>query len=305
MSTIGITGGTGFVGQHLSALLVSKGYKVIIFTRGDSKAGAGDISYAHMDATRQECDTTALGKIDAMVNMAGAGIADERWTEKRKQEIVESRVNLTGFLVAQMKQHATACKTFVSASATGYYGGDRGDARSFTETSIPANNFLGNTCRDWEDEAHKAEAFARTVILRFGIVLGKESGAFPILAKPLSFGIKPTLGSGTQIVSWIEVDDLAKMILFALEKKEVTGIYNAVAPKPVTHGTLMDTIGKVKGGIHIPVPAPAFALKIILGEMSIEILQSCTVSAQKILDAGFTFDHPDILSATKAILGKG
>ncbi len=305
MATIGITGGTGFVGQHLSRLLVSKGYQVIIFTRGQAKAAQGNIAYAHLDATKQECDTDALGKLDAIVNLAGAGIADERWSDKRKKEIVESRVNFTDFLVAQMKLFAPNCKTFISTSATGYYGGDRGDARPFTETSIPSSDFLGNTCQQWEDAAHKTEPTVRTVILRFGIVLGKESGAFPVLSRPLSFGIKPILGSGTQMVSWIEVDDLARMIVFALEQKELTGIYNAVAPTPVTHRTLMNTIGKVKGGIHLPVPAPAFALKIILGEMSIEVLQSCTVSAQKIQDAGFTFNYPDIVSATKAILGKG
>jgi len=305
MATIGITGGTGFVGTNLSRLLVSKGYQVIIFTRGQAKAAQGKVAYAHLDATKQECDTDALGKLDALVNMAGAGIADERWSDKRKQEIVTSRVDLTRFLVSRLKTHAPGCKTFVSASATGYYGGDRGDARPFTETSIPSSDFLGTTCRAWEEAAQEAETIARTVILRFGIVLGKESGAFPLLVKPLSFGIKPTLGSGIQVVSWIEVTDLARMILYALEQQKLTGIYNAVAPTPVAHKTLMNTIAKEKGGIHIPAPAPAFVLQIMLGEMSKEILQSCTVSAQKILDAGFTFSYPDIASATKAILDKG
>jgi uncharacterized protein (TIGR01777 family) len=304
MKTIGITGGSGFVGSHLTVLLVSKRYEVVIFSRDTAKDPGKMVTYAHWDAERGECDVNALKKVDAVVNLAGAGIADERWSEKRKREIVNSRVKGTNFLVSQLKQYAPGCKTFVAASAMGYYGPDSEDAIPFTETSPPGEDFLGDTCRQWEGASQKASEFARTVILRFGIVLGKESGAFPKFAKPMSFGIAPVLGSGKQVMSWIEINDLARLILFALEHEEISGVYNAVSPNPVTCRELMKTIALVKGGIKIPVTIPVFLLKIALGEMSSEVLKSCTVSAQKILSTGFIFDHPGIQGAVKAILTK-
>jgi NAD dependent epimerase/dehydratase family enzyme len=140
--------------------------------------------------------------------------------------------------------------------------------------------------------------------LRFGIVLGKEKGAFPRFAKPLSYGILPILGSGKQTVSWIEVTDLARLILFALENEQLSGIYNAVAPNPVSQKKLMETIAGIKGGVRIPVPVPAFVLKILLGGMSVEILKSCTVSADATLASGFHFNYPEINSVVSAILNR-
>ncbi len=303
MKTIGITGGTGFVGRHLTTLLINKGYNVVIFTRNAPKDRINQqLTYAHWDADKRECDINALKELQAVVHLAGAGIADKRWTEKRKKAIFDSRVTGTDFLVSQLKDYAPGCKTFIAASATGFYGPDQEEKIPFTETALPYNDFLGNTCKQWEMASQKASEFARTVILRFGIVLGKESGAFPQFAKPVSFGIMPVLGSGNQRVSWIAVNDLARLVVFALEHDRMTGVFNAVAPNPVSHRLLMSVIAKEKGGLKIPVPVPAFLLKILLGEMSAEVLKSCTVSAQKTMDTGFTFQHPDISSAVKTIL---
>ncbi|MBS1687457.1 MAG: TIGR01777 family oxidoreductase [Bacteroidetes bacterium] len=302
MKTIGITGGTGFVGKHLSKLLLSKGYELIIFTRHPKPSEKQNLTYAAWDPEKGTCDANALQKLDAAIHLAGAGIADKRWTETRKQEIVNSRVQGTKFLVSMLRQHAPNCKTLVSASAIGYYGPDRDGTPPFKETNVYYNDFLGNTCYKWEHEARAAEDIMRTIIFRFGIVLGKESGAFPQFAGPQSFGIVPILGSGRQVVSWIEVDDLARMITYALEHTDMKGSYNAVAPNPVTHKTLMKTIARTKGGIKIPIPVPSFALKIALGEMSEEVLKSCTVSAQKIQATGFTFQYDTIDKAVKAIL---
>ncbi len=300
---VGITGGTGFVGGHLSRLLLNEGHRVIIFTRHIPVKTVGDqISYAHLDAEKGKCDLQALKQVTVMINLAGAGIADKRWTAARKKEIVDSRVATTNFLVKQLKAFAPDCTIYISSSATGYYGPDKVGGAPFTEAAPPYNDFLGDTCSQWETASQEAASFLRTVILRFGVVLGKESGAFPKFAAPLSFGIMPLLGGGAQMMSWIEVNDLARLILFAMEQRQLSGIYNAVAPNPVTYRQLSSTIASAKRSLSIPLPVPAFLLKMALGELSTELLKSCTASAQKTLSTGFSFHCPDITSAVNAIL---
>jgi uncharacterized protein (TIGR01777 family) len=305
MKKIGITGGTGFVGQHLTSLLIDKGYEIVIFTtRVAKKPVTKQLTYAHWNPGNGACDINSLKNIDAVVHLAGAGLADKRWTAKRKKEIVDSRVKSTDFLVARLKSYAPRCKTLIATSATGFYGSDNGHNAPFTETSPSSNDFLADTCSKWEAASQQACDFLRLVTLRFGIVLGKESGAFPAFSSPMAFGIMPILGWGRQVVSWIEVDDLARFILFALEHQDLSGTYNAVTPTPVTHRQLINTIADAKWGVRIPVPVPAFLLKAVLGELSNEVLKSCTVSAEKTIKTGFKFDHPDIKSAVNAILGK-
>ena len=305
MKKIGITGGTGFVGRNLTALLIRKGYEVVIFTTHNANTRGRHkqhISYSYWDPEKEECDINALKSLDAMVNLAGAGIADKRWKEKRKKEIVDSRIKSTKFLVSMLNAHAPACKTFITASATGFYGPDSHYSSSFTETAPPFNDFLGNTCKQWEAASEDISDTKRRVVLRFGIVLSKGGGAFQQFVNPMSMGVLPILGSGGQVVSWIEMHDLVRLILFSLEHEQVKGIYNAVAPGHVSNRKLMNTIAAQKGGIKIPFHVPSALLKVLLGEMSIEVLKSCTVSADKIINAGFIFDHPDIESAVKAIL---
>jgi hypothetical protein len=298
---IGITGGTGFVGRHLSALLVGAGYKVTILGRKAlPEAGNPKLGYAQWDATKGIVDAAALGQLDALVHLAGAGIADKRWTAARKQEIYDSRILGTRFLVEQLRLHAPKCKQLVAASAIGWYGEDRAGDPAFTEEAPAAKDFLGTTCQAWEAETLKAAASMRTTLLRFGIVLGKESGAYPKLVQPLRFGVAPILGSGKQIISWVHVADLCHMIVFSLEH-ELQGVYNAVAPKPVSNRQLMQTLQQVRGGFSIAVPVPAFALELLMGEMSIEVLKSCTASARKIEDAGFKFSYADIVGAVQEL----
>lgn len=301
METIGITGGTGFVGRHLTALLLSKGYKVVIFTRNPEKKKAhNSIEYSYWVPSQNRCDHTALKKLDAVVHLSGTPI-NKRWTTQVKRDIVSSRVHDTKFLVTQLKREAPKCKTFIAASGIGYYGADKGSA-PFTETDAPANDFLGDTCVQWEYESMEAANRMRTIIYRFGLVMGKEDGAFPRFAKPASFGILPILGTGNQVMSWIHIDDLANLLLFGINNREMNGVYNAVSPEPISQKDLMKTIAAAKGGIKIPTPVPEAALKLLLGEMSIEVLKSATVSASKLLDTGFKFQYPEIEPAVKAIL---
>ena len=305
MATIGITGGTGFVGRHLTHLLVDKGYNVVIFTRSvANKTPQKQVSYVHWNSDTGECDINGLKSIDAIVHLAGTGLANKRWTEARKRRIVDSRVKVTDFLVARLKEFGTGCHTFIAASAMGIYGPDRDTHGAFTETDPPYNDFLANTCKQWEASSRKAEEFTRTVILRFGIVMGHDDGAFPEFERPMNFGIVPIIGSGHQMISWIEIEDLARLIVFAIEHKQMSGVYNAVTPYPVSQMQLMQTIAHEKGGFKVRIPAPPFMLRLMLGEVAGELLKSCTVSGEKILSAGFNFYHPSITGAVKSILGK-
>lgn len=303
MQTIGITGGTGFVGHHLTQLLRDNGYRVIIFTRDMHKVSRlENVKYSFWSPAEKKFDLTYFKELHAVIHLAGAGVADKRWTKRRKKEILSSRVNGTRFLIERLKEHAPQCKIFIAASAIGFYGIDKKNVIPFHEDHEPAADFLADTCKQWELESLKAAKFARTVILRFGMALGKDDGAFPQFSKPQSFGIMPILGNGRQIISWIHVDDLCNLILWTLRNENVSGIFNAVAPHPVSNKRLMDTIANIKGGIKIPVPVPSIFLEIGLGELATEVLKSCTVSADKIQQAGFTFQYPEIKLAVKDIL---
>lgn len=303
MRTIGIFGGSGFVGAHIAKQLRERGDAVIIFSRSPRESEAG-IRYAQWDPKAKSIDANALAGLDGVVSLAGAGVVDKRWTKAYKQEIRDSRVESTHFLHQQLAQHAPACKTFVAASATGYYGPDRAARGAFKEPDDPFHDYLADVCRQWEEASRACSDRYRTSVIRIGIVLGLEGGAYPQFAGPQRFGIMPILGSGRQVVSWIHVEDLAALFLRALDDESWRGVYNGVAPSPVTQATIMKTIASVKGGIRIPVPVPGFALRIGLGESAIEVLKSCTVSAQHVLASGFGFRFRDIRNAVADLEGK-
>lgn len=303
MQTIGITGGTGFIGHHLTDLLLKQGYRIIIYTRDMHKVSRKpNIKYSYLCPAEQKFDLSWFKDLDAVINLAGAGIADKRWTTKRKKEIVDSRVQGTTFLIDKLKSHAPNCKTFISASAIGYYGNDKDEHPPFQENDAAASDFLGTTCKLWEDAAHIATERMRTIILRFGIVLGAENGLFPQLEKPQNFGIVPMLGNGRQTISWIHILDLCRAIERALVDEKMMGIYNAVAPKTATQKEIMKCIAKEKKGIMLPIFVPNILLKIGLGELAAEATKSTTVSAQKILATGFNFQFPEIKLAVKDLL---
>lgn len=302
MKTVGITGGTGFVGTRIAQLLVAQGCEVIIFSRGKGEAPQPGINYAHWDPQKKECDTAALARVEGLINLAGAGIADKRWTTARKKEITGSRVAGTHFLVQQLQQYGERCIKYVAASAIGYYGPDKEGNPPFTEESPAHNGFLGQVCSQWEAASQQAAAICPVALIRIGVVLGREAGAFPRLTGPLKFGVMPIPGNGRQVVSWIWIDDLARLFVFVLQQDNVRGVYNGVAPHSVTYETLMRAVAKVKGGVAIPVRVPPVMLKLALGEMSTVILDSCTVSADKTLSAGFAFDKPCIEPALETIM---
>lgn len=300
MQTVLITGGTGMIGQSLAKQLLANGYEVIILTRNPKRSSRPNLSYAKWNIEKEEIDEEALAKVNCIVHLAGEGVAEKRWTIKRKQAIVDSRVQSGNFLVKVLQKNKYQVTTFIAASAIGWYGPDTSHslANGFKETDTADNSYLGNTCKLWEEStAPIANMGIRLVRLRIGIVLHKNGGALAEFLKPAKFALAPILGNGQQIISWIHFQDLCRMFQYAIENNTLHGVYNAVAPHPVSNKKLVFTIAKNTYPIYFPSMVPAFLLKIILGEMSIEVLKSTNVSAQKIQEAGFVFNYPNIEQA--------
>ena len=310
MSTILITGGTGMIGTRLTQLLTDKGYDVIIMSRESSveRNERKSVSYANWNIAHQTMDKEAIGKANHIIHLAGAGVADKRWTEKRKQEIVNSRIQSSALIVKALQEIPNHVESVISSSAIGWYGADTAASKikGFTEETIADTEFLGETCRIWEESIQPVEKIGKRLVkLRTGIVLSNEGGALVEFKKPLKAGVAAILGSGEQIISWIHVDDLCSMFIYAIENKEMSGVYNAVAPYPVTNKQLTLTLAeKMRDKFYIPIHVPSFVLKIMLGEMSIEVLKSANVSSHKIKNAHFDFQYPTIESALKQLIKK-
>ena len=305
MQTVLITGGTGMVGTSLTQLLLSKGYQVIVLTRKPRVATLPNVSYAVWDISKGYIDPLAIQKADAIVHLAGAGVADKRWSKKRKQEIVDSRVMSGKLLVKTLVEIPHQVKTVVSASAIGWYGPDTAQSLhdGFVETDPVDDAFLGDTCKKWEDSVKPLETIGiRLVTLRIGIVLNKQGGALAEFIKPAKFGLAAILGTGQQVISWIHHQDLTNIILFAISNNQVNGIFNAVAPSPTTNETLTIQIAKKYHTYFLKMFIPGWALKIILGEMSVEVLKSANVSSNKLQKIGFPFQFADISSALRDLL---
>jgi len=307
MATVLITGGTGLIGKELSKLLLQKGDEVIILTRKipaiGHRSSAIGLHYAEWDIEKQTIDSTAIQQTDFIIHLAGAGVADKRWSPKRKKEIVDSRIQSSALIIKSLKETPNKVKAVISASAIGWYGADPSipNIKPFTEGDKPDSKFLGDTCRLWEESIEPVTSMdIRLVILRTGIVLSKKGGALKEFIKPLRSGIAAILGNGKQMISWIHIDDLCRMYVDAIENASRSGVYNAVAPYPVDNKTLvLDLARQMRGRFFITLYVPSFILKWMLGEMSIEVLKSATVSANKIRETGFQFLFPTIESALK------
>jgi uncharacterized protein (TIGR01777 family) len=303
MASVLITGGTGTIGKALSQELVQRGYSVVILSR-TQKPADGKISYKRWDPETGDIDPTAFNSIDHIVHLAGANVAESRWTQKRKQEILDSRVKSGELLRRALSETPNSVKSFTSASAIGWYGADAPvrDPQPFKETDPPDDAFLGRTAKEWEASVLPiGEGNIRLVIFRIGIVLSNDGGAYPEFRKPLKFGVASILGSGKQVISWIHIADLVGMIIFSLENTNMAGVYNAVAPRPASNEKLISAIAAQKGTPSVKVPVPAFVLKAMLGELSVEVLKSTTVSSAKVVDAGYHFKFRKIEEAVAAL----
>jgi uncharacterized protein (TIGR01777 family) len=231
--------------------------------------------------------------------LAGAGVADSRWTDKRKRQILESRTQSASLLIDYLKKCQRGPCVFLSASAVGYYGGDTGE-KLCREDDVPGDDFLARVCIAWEESVKPAETLVeRLAILRIGVVLAEEGGALPKLLQP---PVVAPLGIGRQYMSTIHLDDLAAMFYFAMQSEKVRGVYNAVGPEPLSNKDFSKLAAKVAGKPFLPLPVPGFALKLLLGEMSQVVLGGNKVSADRIMEAGFTFRYQGVEAALQELL---
>lgn len=290
-----ITGGTGLVGRRLTQMLQAKGHEVAVLTR-NPKPGAATPQF-RWDMQTGWIDPKAYAYAEGIIHLAGEGIADQRWTEEQKQRIIDSRVHPIQWLARDLAQWNITPQVFVSASAIGLYGGDRGE-EILDESSKPGEDFLAICTKFWESAAGPLPAH-RKVHIRVGIVLSTQGGALPKMALPVQWGVGASLGSGHQWMSWIHLDDVCQFFIEAVENSTWQGPYNAVAPAPVRHRDFLKTLAQtLQKPLWLPA-IPAFLLKIVLGEMAIVVTGSAHV---KSLHASpINWKYPDLSQALAAL----
>ncbi len=299
MTKVIISGGSGNVGKNLTTLLKKNGFEVGILTRNPSKDNKNDY---YWDPDKMEIDPKFLAGTDMIFHLAGAGVADKKWTSSYKKEILESRVNGTRLLVETLQRHTHQVKSIVSASAVGIYGTH---PEGLVKEQYPADsNFLAEVCVKWEDEAMAFSNLGINLsIIRIGIVLSKEGGFIKEIGNLAKYGLAAPLGSGKMMVPWIHVEDLCRMFLFLGQHPEYKGIYNGVAPHPETNAGLTKYIAKALNRPMFLPPVPGFMLKLLMGEMGGMLLSDQNISSEKIQEVGFGFKYLHAEEAVREILG--
>jgi uncharacterized protein (TIGR01777 family) len=295
---VAVTGATGLVGSALVLALRAAGHRVDRVSRRPPAPGTTDIQW---DPMRGRLDPRALEGVDAVVHLAGESVAALRWTRSVKERIRRSRVESTRLLAVTLGHLSRRPRVLVAASGVHYYGSR--DDESLTEDSRPGSGFLSEVCRAWEAAADAARAAGiRVVPLRTGVVLARQGGALPRTAFPFRLGLGGVIGSGRQYWSWIALADLVRVVELALSLDALAGPVNAVAPAPVTNREFTRILGRVLG-LPTLVPLPAFAVRLLLGQMGDELLlTSARVLPRRLERAGFRFQHPDLESALRAVL---
>ena len=298
-----IAGGTGFLGRALATTLVADGHRVTVLTRRRASATASSASIAHVEWHPEDGGgawTKVIDGAEAVINLAGESIASGRWTARRKAQLVDSRLHATRGLAGAIAAAANPPPVFVSASAIGYYG-DRGD-EVLSEASAPGSDFLANLCGQWEREAMRANSpRTRVAVIRTGIVLDPTGGALAKMLPPFRMFVGGPLGSGRQYMSWIHLTDWVRLVRWMVGSNRAGGPINASAPEPVTNREFSTALG---AALHRPslLPAPAFALRALLGEMAGPLLlASQRVVPTRALELHFEFSYPRLQPALHAL----
>lgn len=297
MKKVAITGGTGVIGEKLSALLVKKGYEVIWISRSKNAQNP----YPTFLWTELN---TCLKDVDFVIHLAGAGIVDKAWTDERKKTILSSRTDTAQQIFDYCKKENHQLKAFISSSAIGYYGIITSD-KIYVEDDAPGNDFLADTCVQWEASVDQFETLdIRTVKIRTGIVLSTDGGALVEIAKPIKYNFGAAIGSGKQFIAWIHVKDLCKMYIHAIENENMHGAFNAVAPEHKSNQEFTKAVAhQLKKILWLP-NVPAFVLKLMLGKRAQLVLEGSRVSASKILKSGFQFNYPKLNEALQELYPK-
>lgn len=293
-----ITGASGLIGSRLTEMLTQKGYQVSHLGRTKK---TGSVESFVWDVEKGEFDQQALAGVHAIIHLAGAGVADKRWNEKRKKEILESRTKSSALLFETLKKTNHSIKAVVSASAIGYYGFCL-DERIFSEVSNAGSDYLAQVTKAWETEVDRIASLGiRVAKIRIGIVLSEKGGALAEMAKPVRLGVGAPLGTGKQYLSWIHIDDLCAMFIKAVDDDQMHGAYNAVCDW-VTNESITKSIAKVLNKPLLLPPVPGFIMKIIVGEMAMIVVNGSKVSSDKIRKTGFTFQYPELNEALRNLL---
>lgn len=296
-----ITGGTGLVGKHLQNHLLSQNIEVIILSRNKKTSNTKGLSYALWNIEKGIIDVKAICNVDHIIHLAGANIAEARWTKKQKQNIIDSRVKSARLIFKTLKGNKHSVKSFISASGSDCYGLKTSNS-IYKETDNYGTDFLAKVCEVWEKAAFQFNTIGiRTVCLRTGVVFAKKDSALQKMAKPISLGIGSALGSGNQILSFIHIDDLCKMYIKAINDDQLEGAYNAIANNKSNKVVSKSIAKQLKKPMFFP-NVPSFVLKIIFGEMASILLEGNAVDNTKIKETGFVFKYPNLKSILENVL---
>lgn len=304
MNKVLITGGSGMIGSEIIRQLENKDFEIVVPTRGKRKR-EGNVQYFHWNPQRNEIDPTAMQGVNYIINLAGANLADGRWTEERKEIILKSRTESMAFLIQKVKEFELSIQGFISASAIGYYGNEENNAPPYKEQDPPGKDFLAEVCVAWENALTPLDEMGiRNAAIRIGLVLSKEGGLMEKILPLAQKALNTNFGDGKQIYAWIHVEDVARMFVYALEHETIHGPYNGTVDveQQLSQKQFNKALSKyLKRPVWLP-GVPSFALKLAMGEMSEMLLNGNKVSNDKIIQSGFKLKYPTLNQAFKQIV---
>ncbi|MDO6801049.1 TIGR01777 family oxidoreductase [Wenyingzhuangia sp. 1_MG-2023] len=296
-----ITGGTGLIGSYLQELLLAKNMEVIVLSRSAKVSNTKGLLFAKWDIDNKVLDEETICSADCIVHLAGAGIADKRWTDAQKQIIIDSRVKSANLLYETLSENEHQVKSIVSASGVNYYG-TKTTNQVFNEKDALGDDFLAKVCQVWEQSVLQFDKLGiRTVSLRTGVVFAKEKSALQKMSKPIQLGVGSAIGSGKQIMPIIHIQDLCQMYIKAILDTDLQGVYNAVSVNPTNNNVTQEIAKKAKKPLWIP-KVPAFVLHLIFGKMASILLEGSAISNEKIKNTGFEFQYSNLTQIIEASL---